>query len=796
LKIAELAKQFNSSNDAPEVQHGDLSLLTSMYRRSSLLSVLLYGLTSSISSPFALCQERSSDATALSTASEVHNRPSSAPIAKVHLTGTVTYYDPSDGVMFFQDASGGTYVNTSKSYPVQSGDQVVIDGLTNSSFRTEVAIDPTIRVLGKGKTYPAPILGYSKLASGDADCLLVRFRGVVRAQDIELHQNTISGRPSPSIHLDLAMDGGQVEVYLGPSFGNSPKSMVDATVEMTGVAGGLFDAKNQLTGIMVYIASPKSIKVLEEPVAKLENLPLTEIDDVFPSRKVNDTSSRVRVRGVVTFYKKGDSAVLEHRGKSIYVQTRQTSELAIGDVVDAFGFASDQQYAPSLAEASLVKAGFSETLKPKYITYDQAFSGLYSDNLISMSGKLVSQLQSTGSDTLVIDTGGHLVSATLQSTRPLPSLLQNSKVQVTGICRIVPGGPFRAPALFHIEMRDVTDAQLIADPSWWTVGHLLEVLAAFLAVALAIAGWALLLRQRLVVQTDRIRRSMSIARERSRILEKINSNLTPEVLLGAVCETVTSLLPNVKCVYAFEDFGCSRSTPTDGEKGNAQQLYELDLHGKNGEILGWISVTELAGYVASPDRHEVFEMLTETSRLAVNQLLLHRALVHHSTHDFLTDLPNRRLCDTRFDDALEKAMTQGSRVAVIYIDIDRFKEVNDQHGHRIGDLYLMQISSRLLAAKRQYDTLARIGGDEFLLIMPLNTSYEHDDTVVSRLEACFADSFSIEGRLISGSASLGLARYPEHGQTAEQLKLHADHEMYASKRRKNKSVSIVASRIA
>ncbi|MBB5059783.1 diguanylate cyclase (GGDEF)-like protein [Granulicella aggregans] len=757
---------------------------------ASSLALMIWFSPASLSS---FGQEVVSDPTILLAAAQVHSRPADAPVAKVHLSGMITYYDPSDGVMFFQDESGGVYINTSKTYPVRTGDSVTLDGFTHGSFRTEMALDPVITVTGRGKSYPAPELSYSKLAAGDGDCLLVTFRGIVRAQDIETHE--ISLHPGPSVHLDVAMAGGEVEVYLDPSFGNNPESLLDATVEMTGVAGGAFDAKNQLTGLMLYIPSADSIKVLKPPAKKLEDLALTDIDEVFPSRKVDDTSNRLRVRGTVTFYKKGDSAVLEHQGKSIYVQTRQTSPLAVGDVVDAFGFASDREYAPSLVEASIIKTGFSEKLTPQTVTYSQAFGGFFSDNLISMSGKVVSQLQGASSETLVVDVDGHLVSAILENGR-LPTFLQGSRVQVTGICRIVAGGPFRNPNLFRIEMRSGADALLVAQPSWWTVRHLLELLAVFLGVAILIAGWALLLRQRLVVQTNRIQRSMSIARERSRILEKINSCATPDALLTVICDTVVSLLPGVECAYLFNEKGSDRPAQAINMTNPAKQLYKMDLHGSEGEVLGWIVVSERDGYVPSSDRHEVFDMLFEIAKLAVNQLLLHRALVHHSTHDALTDLPNRRLCDRRFEDALEEARLNSSRVAVIYIDVDRFKEVNDQYGHRIGDIYLQQISARLLAAKRQSDTLARIGGDEFLLIMPSDSSYENSETVLSRLEKCFDHPFSIEGRLVVGSASLGFARYPDHGQTTEELKLHADHQMYASKRKRTATVLMVESRSA
>lgn len=741
----------------------------------------------------ALAQNGTTDNKLITQAELVHSRPASAPIAPVLLRGTLTYYDPSDGVMFFQDASGGVYVNTSKPYEgVHTGDEVVIKGVTDPSYRTEVRLNPEIQVVGKGKRYPAPVFTHAMLRSGDADSRLVTFRGVVRSQDMELHQNSFLAQPVPSIHLDVAMDGGEVEVYLDPSFGSNPPSLVDATVEMQGVVGGAFDQKDQLTGLMIYVPSADYIKVLKRPTLKPEDMPLTDINSVFRSREVHDTSKKLRVRGTVIYYKKGDSAVLEDHGKSIFVQTRQTADLNIGDVVDAFGFASDREYAPSLNEASLVKTGRSIRLKPQPVTYAQAFSGLYSDNLVSISGKLVSQLQSPGSETLVLEVDGHLVNATLESPTSLQSFPQGSQLQVAGVCRIVPGGPFRVPVLFRIAMRDAADVQLLAKPSWWTVRHLLEMVAVLLGVATLIAGWALILRQRLLAQTNRVQRSMSIARERSKILEKINSNPTPDVLLTLICETVTSLMHGVKCEYVFEEDDSRRTAAALVNPVSPRQLCRIDLLGNESKVLGWITVTELEGYVPVVDRHEVFDMLAETSRLAINQLILHRALVHGSTHDSLTDLPNRRLCDVRFEEALEDARISSSQVAVIYIDVDHFKEVNDQHGHRIGDLYLKQISARLLSAKRQNDTLARIGGDEFLLVMPSMSSYEDMESVVMRLSRCFDHPFSIEGRLILGSASLGFARYPDHGSTAEELKLHADHEMYAVKRSKNEPMEMSA----
>ena len=144
----------------------------------------------------------------LTKVGQVHELPADRiSSAKLHLTGVITFYDAADGVMFLQDASGGVYVDTDKPYPVHTGDLVALDGTALPSFRTEVALDPAIRVLGHGREMPAPRFDYRMLASGLADCRLVTIRGKVRAAGIEQHKDA----PSPSMHLDVMMRDGEVQ---------------------------------------------------------------------------------------------------------------------------------------------------------------------------------------------------------------------------------------------------------------------------------------------------------------------------------------------------------------------------------------------------------------------------------------------------------------------------------------------------------------------------------------------------------------------------------------------------------
>ena len=150
-------------------------------------------------------------------------------------------------------------------------------------------------------------------------------------------------------------------------------------------------------------------------------------------------------------------------------------------------------------------------------------------------------------------------------------------------------------------------------------------------------------------------------------------------------------------------------------------------------------------------------------------------------HDDLTGLPNRRLLEDRLEQALTRADRSGSKVAVLLLDLDHFKEVNDTYGHRIGDLALKQVVMRLSGRMRMSDTLARSGGDEFTVISDVSDAHGAQ-VLVSDLELAFTVPFKLEGQLVNTGLSVGVALYPDDGRTADQLFAAADHAMYAAKR--------------
>ncbi|MFZ0313014.1 MAG: GGDEF domain-containing protein [Candidatus Korobacteraceae bacterium] len=154
---------------------------------------------------------------------------------------------------------------------------------------------------------------------------------------------------------------------------------------------------------------------------------------------------------------------------------------------------------------------------------------------------------------------------------------------------------------------------------------------------------------------------------------------------------------------------------------------------------------------------------------------------HLAYHDELTGLPNRRLLQDRLLQALTRADRTGCHVAVLLLDLDDFKEINDTFGHRIGDAVLQQVVARLSARMRASDTLARSGGDEFTLVSEIAT-VEGAQSLASAMESALVPPLDIEGERIPTGVSVGYALYPEDGADPAELCAAADKAMYAAKR--------------
>lgn len=173
--------------------------------------------------------------------------------------------------------------------------------------------------------------------------------------------------------------------------------------------------------------------------------------------------------------------------------------------------------------------------------------------------------------------------------------------------------------------------------------------------------------------------------------------------------------------------------------------------------------------------------LVRAVRHAIERSRWHNYLDHLAHHDSLTRLPNRTLFQDRLAHALEHARRNRQALAVLFMDLDRFKTVNDTFGHKIGDLLLECVAERLKAVVRASDTVARVGGDEFNLLLPDVGGLEHVLLVGDKILAAVRAPYLIGPHQVATSASIGASIYPGDGEDAEALLKHADAAMYRAK---------------
>lgn len=161
--------------------------------------------------------------------------------------------------------------------------------------------------------------------------------------------------------------------------------------------------------------------------------------------------------------------------------------------------------------------------------------------------------------------------------------------------------------------------------------------------------------------------------------------------------------------------------------------------------------------------------------------LLEETIRQMAYQDSLTSLPNRSLLNDRLVQALAHAKRRAQKVALLYLDLDGFKAVNDTYGHRVGDELLRVVAARLTGQLRQSDTVARLGGDEFIVLLPDAGGARDGDRIARKILAALRRPCRIGGRSLAISGSIGMAIYPQDGRSAETLVKHADQAMYKAK---------------
>jgi diguanylate cyclase (GGDEF)-like protein/PAS domain S-box-containing protein len=209
--------------------------------------------------------------------------------------------------------------------------------------------------------------------------------------------------------------------------------------------------------------------------------------------------------------------------------------------------------------------------------------------------------------------------------------------------------------------------------------------------------------------------------------------------------------------------------------------WSYPVRSADGSVLGVLNLLGPQPRAAGDDDLQLLESASRLAAVAIEHRQLTERLSHQAQHDALTGLPNRLLFQDRLTRALALAERHRHKVAVLYMDLDRFKYINDTLGHSSGDALLALAARRLDACIRRSDTLARLGGDEFTVVLTELNDSSDAVRVAGKLIEAMREPFNVDGRELYVSVSMGIALYPEDGADCETLMVNADVAMYRAK---------------
>ena len=704
----------------------------------------------------------------------------------VAFEATVTYFSRNLTNLDVQDDEIGIYVKLTKDIVLVPGDRVLVEGTTEPSFLPYVR-SGNITVLRHG-TLPKPLSAtFDDLVGTRINCELIRIHGVIRAADL------VTSAVAPTGHLELLMDGGFIDLEVDSHDENALKDLLDAEVEVTGVAGRKFDGKMQQIGAKLKVTQLADIKVIQRAGVSPWSLPVTPLGEIVTGTHVRDLTQRLRVHGTITYYQPGSAVVLQSGPRSLWVSTQTSEPLQIGDVADATGFPEVHDGLLTLYHAEIQDSHVYAPISPQPATWRQlAFWGRsvlggHQDDLVSIEGRVVTEVREAAQDEYILIADGRLFTAIYRHppmSRPVPPMLQvplGSTIRVTGICVALDTNPFNDESPFNIVMRSFDDIAVIAEPSWLSVGNLLILVGVLLMVVITVGARGWYIERRVHRQSAAL---AYLETRRSRILEDINGSRPLAEIVEEITELASFKLQGAPCWCQITDGALLGNCPPNLSR---LRIVRTEIPARSGPPLGALYAAFDPHVKPSGTESEALSKTCALAELAIETRRLYSDLLHRSEFDLLTDIHNRFSLDKHLDTLIDEARRKASIFGLIYIDLDEFKQVNDIYGHQAGDLYLQEVAERMKQQLRGNDTLARLGGDEFAALITTVRNRAGAEEIAQRLERSFDEPFTVEGCVLHGSASFGIALYPEDGATKDSLLNAADAAMYTAKNAKRQA---------
>jgi diguanylate cyclase (GGDEF)-like protein len=288
------------------------------------------------------------------------------------------------------------------------------------------------------------------------------------------------------------------------------------------------------------------------------------------------------------------------------------------------------------------------------------------------------------------------------------------------------------------------------------------------------------------------RRQASVLADQNRVLNLIASGAELKAILTTLAEFIEVQSEGGLCSLAAQNaggtgvcVGLSPSMPAGFDRTIAgtrlQLVSERPIVGSNDQLLGMLSLYKRPDAEACQPNSQLIGICANLAGIAIESCQAAERIRHLAHHDDLTGLPNRLLFNYQLPKALARAQRDGTSVGVLFLDLDRFKIINDTLGHDAGDMVLRQIAGHLRSCVRETDTLARVGGDEFTVLVEQLDDTQYLGAIAEKLLTAMASPLTIGGNVYQLSGSIGIAMYPEDGADGASLLKNADIAMYGAK---------------
>jgi PAS domain S-box-containing protein len=424
----------------------------------------------------------------------------------VRIRGVITFHGgstsrPGNTVLFVQDATGGIYIETpSWNLGLSARDFVEVKGVTGHGWFSNQIEKPAIQILGRAPL-PAPLRPRNEeIALGQQDSQWVEVSGIVHSAQIQ--------EPSQELILSLAVGLGRVRVVVQNHGALAPAKLLDSEIQIQGVCGGVFNAKQQMIGVVVYVQDLSSLRILERGKLTSESPPMDSIRDLARLSVRTTSGHRVKVRGIVTLQKAFSTLFIKDATDSLKVETSQATSVQPGDTVEVWGFPALDEGSRKLVDAEFRKLSSGPPPAPVDISLEEALQGNFDSSLVRLEGRVFRAITIGNSPpSLLVVSGPVAFRAQVLgegARAELARLQVGSRVRITGICEAL-AQENGAPPAFRLLVRSPRDVEVVESTPWWNLERARRVLGLMGVMMLAAAAWVVLLRRQVRSKTAEIR---------------------------------------------------------------------------------------------------------------------------------------------------------------------------------------------------------------------------------------------------------------------------------------------------